>query len=556
LAPLLAHLGRRLRLRDGWLAAQRTLGVACGGALLVQIAGRLWPIAELWRWTLLPFALWLLILGGYLLSRRPSPMLVARRVDLELGLKERLSTAVGLEAWRDDSLGLAGRSSSPPAFPPGLVVRQRQDALAVAQSIEPQRAFPLRWRWRPLALAGALIAAALLLALLPNPMDAVIAERVEVAEAVREQAERIEELREEIAEAEMPEDRREELLRQLAELADRLRANPGDRESALADFSRLEEALQRQVDPQADAKQAALDALAQQLESLAGQESGEPADAGTPDPGTPDPDAMEESLEALADLIAQAGEAERQALAQRLGQTAARAAQAGNTSLAQALSDLARAAQAGDAEAASQAARGAAEAMRQAQGELSAQAALRQSLSQLGASRQAIAGAGAASGQGQQEGQGQQAGQGQGGQGGQGQSGQGGQGQGGQGQSGGGTKADQLPPGTGQGQAGRPQGEARPGGEDTLDQQVFVPWERRPGSGEEVTLPGQDSGQGESEVRERENPLPGTSDEALVPYYEVFYEYLDAANQAMERTYVPSGLQEYVREYFSRLEPE
>jgi hypothetical protein len=468
-------------------------------------------------------------------------MRVARRVDLELGLKERLSTATALH------------SSILPSFQQDLVAKQGQDALVVAQSIEPRRAFPLRWQWRPLALAGVLLVAVLLLALLPNPMDAVIAERAEVAQAVQEQAERIEELRDEIAATELPEERREELLRQLAELADRLRANPGDRESALADLSRLEETLLRQVDPQADAKQAALDALAQQLESLAGQESGEPADAGTPDTGD-----MDEVLQALAEQIAQASEAERQELAQRLGQMAARAAQAGNTSLAQALSELAQAAQAGDAEAASQAAGAAAEAMRQAQGELSAQAALRQSLSQVGQSRQAIATAGSATGQGQQGGEGQQAGSGQGSQGGQGQSGQGqgGQGQGGQGQSGGGTKADQLPPGTGQGEAGRPEGEARPGGEDALDQQVFVPWERRPGSGEEVTLPGQDSGQGESEVRERENPLPGSSEEALVPYYEVFYEYLDAANQAMERTYVPSGLQEYVREYFSRLEPE
>jgi hypothetical protein len=115
---------------------------------------------------------------------------------------------------------------------------------------------------------------------------------------------------------------------------------------------------------------------------------------------------------------------------------------------------------------------------------------------------------------------------------------------------------DKLPPGTGQGAAQRPEGQAAPGGEGALDQQVFVPWERRPDGGKEVTLPGQDSGQGESEVRERENPLPGSSVEALVPYYEVFYEYMEAANQAMERTYVPPGLQEYVREYFSRLEPE
>jgi hypothetical protein len=82
-----------------------------------------------------------------------------------------------------------------------------------------------------------------------------------------------------------------------------------------------------------------------------------------------------------------------------------------------------------------------------------------------------------------------------------------------------------------------------------------VPWERRPGSGEELTLPGQESGQGETDVRERENPLPGTPGNALVPYYQVYYEYLDAANQAMEQAYVPEGLREYVRQYFSQLEP-
>ena len=47
----------------------------------------------------------------------------------------------------------------------------------------------------------------------------------------------------------------------MAELAERLRENPGNREEALADLSRLEENLQRHVDPNADARQAALDAL-------------------------------------------------------------------------------------------------------------------------------------------------------------------------------------------------------------------------------------------------------------------------------------------------------
>jgi hypothetical protein len=537
LSPLLGRLGRRLRLRDGWLAAQRSLWLACAAALVIQIAGRLWPISHLVLWTLLPLALWLPAVAGFALLRPASPMRVARRVDLELGLKERLSTATAFLPSYADLARL-------PAYQPDLVAKQRQDALAIARSIEPRRAFPLRGLWRPLALAGALVAAVLLLALLPNPMDALVAERAEVARVAKEQAERIEELSQEIAAAELPDEEREELLRQLAELAQRLRENPGDRESALADLSKLEESLERQLDPQADVKRTALDALATQLESLAGQESGEAAD----------PSEMDDALQELAEQVAQATEAERQALAQRLGQMAARTAQAGNTSLAQALSDLAQAAQAGDAQAASEAADAAAQAMRQAQGELSAQAALRQSLSQLGQSRQALAQAG--QGQGQQAGDAQTPGQGQGGQGAQGQQGQGQSSQGGQGQGGQGTKADQLPPGTGQGEAQRPDGQARPGGVGALDPQVYVPWERRPRSGEEVTLPGQDSGQGESELRERENPLPGSPGEALVPYYEVYYEYLDAANQAMERTYVPPGLQEYVRDYFSQLEPE
>ena len=88
-----------------------------------------------------------------------------------------------------------------------------------------------------------------------------------------------------------------------------------------------------------------------------------------------------------------------------------------------------------------------------------------------------------------------------------------------------------------------------------MSDQVYVPWERRQGSGDEVTLPGQDTGQGETEVREWTDPLPGSSREALVPYQEVYQTYLEAANQAMEQSYIPPALREYVRAYFAGLEP-
>jgi len=544
LTILLRRFGRRLRLRDGWSLAQHSLWMAGLAAALMQLAGRVWPIADLWLWTVAPLALWSLAVIGIALVRPLRPERVARRCDAELGLKERLATAITLEGWR---LSTAAR---PPSFQSDLVALQQQDALAAAQRIEPRRAFPLRWQWRSLLVAGVLISATVALAVLPNRMREVIAERQAIAQAAEQQARRVEELRKQVEAArELSPEEREELLRRLEELAQRLRDNAGDREKAVADFSKVEEALRQKVDPNADARQAALAALASQLQSLAQEKAGTKAD----------PADMDQAMQELADKMAGMSEAERESLAQSLAQMAARAAQAGDTNLAQALASLAQAARSGDTQAASAAAQAASEAMRQAQGELDQQAVLQRALSELQQGRQAMSqagqpqpGQGTAQVPGSGQGQGKDQGQGKQGQ------GQGGQNQGqGQGQpgGGGGTKADTLPPGTGKGQAVRPKGEGQPGDVTKLDQQVYVPWGRRPGQGEQITLPGQDTGQGETQVRERTDPLPGAPGEALVPYHQVFYQYLDAANQAMEQSYIPSGLKDYVREYFARLEP-
>jgi hypothetical protein len=388
-----------------------------------------------------------------------------------------------------------------------------------------------------LILAGALAAAAILLAMLPNPMDAIVAERAAVAQTLEEQAEQIEELSAEIDSApELTPETREELLRQLAELAEQLRRNPGDREEALADLSKVEEALRQDLDPNSDARKAALEGLAAQLQAVAGSEIDEEAD----------PSDVAAALEELAEQLGEIDAAEREALARSLAQAAARTAQAGDESLAQALASLAQGIQSGDSEAAARGAQAAAEALARAEGELADQAAIRQALAELQDGRQAIAQAGQgqalAQGQGdaQSPGQGQSQGPGPGG---------------GQPGGGGGTQADTLPPGSSTGQADRPQGPDQPGALGELDQQVYVPWERVQGSGDELFIPGQETGQGETQVREQTDPLPGTPGQALVPYYEVYYEYLDAANQTIERSVIPSGLEDYVREYFSRLEP-
>jgi hypothetical protein len=543
LGPYLARLGRRLRWRDGSLLAQRWLWSAGLGALLVQLAGRVWPIQNLWIWTLAPLAAWLVMVLASTLLRPEPPKQVARRADLELSLKERLSTALALETWTaagaladEDSAVHAWKAAS--AFETGLVQRQRWDALTTARGIALHRAFSLHWLRRPTLLAGILLAGTLALALLPNPMDAILAERAAVAQAAEEQAEKIEDLKKDFQEAEglTPEERKR-LLRELQELAKQLRANQGDRAEALADLSKMEENLRQRLDPNASARQAALESLASQLQSLAGTERANETD-------------LSAAAQALEDLAQQLGEmdaSQRQGLAESLQQMAARAAQSGQSDLAQALASMAQATQSGDSQAASQAADSAAGALSQAQASQADQAALQRALSQLQDSRQAVANAGqgnpVAQGQGQGQGQGQNQGQGQG------------QGQGNQAGSGGGTKANTLPPATRTGKAGRPQGQGQSGGVSEFQAQVFAPWERRQGQGNQLDIPGQDTGQGQTQVKEGQQPLPGAPGPALVPYQEVFYNYLDTANQAIENSYIPNGLKDYVRDYFSELEP-
>jgi hypothetical protein len=542
LAHQLQRFGRRLRWRDGVSLAQRTVWLPFLASLFIHLAGRLLPIENLLFWMLIPFLGWLLGLLTYILVRPMPHLVVARRIDQELRLRERLGTAYLLEQPVEAN---SERSLVQPVFQEELVKLQRQDALSKARAIDPRRALPLMWQARPLVVTACLALCLVVLAFLPNPMDEVLAQRTAIAQAAEEQAEAIEHLREEIAETEeLSPEMQEELLRRLAELADQLRVNPGDLAEALADLSRVEEALRAQVDPQANLRQATLEALAAQLQGLAGTESSQATDLS---------DAAE-ALNQLAEMMAEMEPDQREELAQTLAQMAARASQTGASSLAQTLASLAGAAQTGDSQAASQAATQAGQAFDQAQSQFSDQASLQQALSSLQESRQALGQAGQGRGVARAPGEGQGDGSGEGDDSGEGE----GEGQGqGQGQpgGGGGTSANTLPPGTSTGTAGRPQGEGQASGVTDVGEQVYAPWERQPNSGEQVFIPGQDTDQGDTQVLERPDPLPGTYNPALMPYYDVYYTYFEAANQVIEQSYIPSGLKAYVREYFSNLEP-
>src|SRR4051812_1954370 len=158
----------RLRLRDTLLLASRTLWIALLGFALAQVVGRLLPIPNLLVWSLVPPAAWLLGIVGYLLFRPLPPTRVAQRVDMELELRERLSTAIELSRQGE---------------PHPLDEMQQADARTYADTLRP-RMLPLAIERRPLQLALIPLALGLALALLPNPQDQVLAQRAAVQQAL------------------------------------------------------------------------------------------------------------------------------------------------------------------------------------------------------------------------------------------------------------------------------------------------------------------------------------------------------------------------------------
>lgn len=51
-------------------------------------------------------------------------------------------------------------------------------------------------------------------------------------------------------------------------------------------------------------------------------------------------------------------------------------------------------------------------------------------------------------------------------------------------------------------------------------------------------------------------PLPAPEGgTASVPYRQVYADYAEEAGAALEGSYIPLGMKQYVREYFSSLEP-
>jgi hypothetical protein len=589
-------LTRRWRRQRLGARALATLWLPVGAMLGLLLLQR-WTLVELPEGTaaiLAPPLLWAAALGVWWLLDRPAVGRLAHITDTALGLDERLSTAYEL-------------AQQPfPANPSAaaLVQRQRDDALFVLHNHAERmaRTFPLvpgRYL-KPLAVAAGLSLLMIPAMFLPSPVEPLRDQRAALRAAVLEQADALDGTRREaVARPDLPPALSTLLDQELATATDRLRNAPTDRGSAVAALSQAEDRLRKELPDDYQGRTAARLSAARDVQAAL------PGSFRTDDPALAQADDLQKAAanaETLADAVAEllgnpstvndvfiaAGSLERAATS--LSKT--------DPATADQLRAAANALRKGDAPAAQAALKTAAAGLRQADANQVATDTLTQVISQLSQSRVAVAQAGldaataggnpqdrlrgvgrpgqggatppGADGANAAPGAGQAAQPGQGTQGGSGPS------QPGQGSSAAGAQPGSQGAGavnTGGNSAGTQNGSGNDSGQGagaapnptgpndpTGPERVFVPETgSRPtgnSTGPQDTIP-TDSGGGaaadspNSVVRTGPGLKPGVH----TPYENVIGQYGDSAAAALDRSALPPDAKQYVRDYFSSLEP-
>jgi hypothetical protein len=596
---------RRLWLRRIVRDATRVVAVVVAAELVLVLAARVVPLPSLPLAASVVAGIGVVALLVAAARARPTIAETALALDAEQGLHDRVSSALELAARRPD---LA--SSAPPDPAPSgdeavvvdLVRLQRADAartLAAADRAAFRPHVPRR-------AAAAAVIAALLIApavALPNPQDAVLVQRERQRAAAEQEARRLEETARRLEDGVTTPDARTDLAIELRRLSEQLRERPDELDAHLARLGSLEDAIRTRIDPRSEQRAAAIASLARSLSRAAtGSDS-------NPDG---DPEQARRDLDELGERVPDLTPEERAELTRRLAELEPVARQAGSDARS-ALHDAATAIAAGDAAGAQGAlgrlggalSRGNRDVARdrglaRAAGDLQAarrtltaaarpagepgsgqagtgqQGAGQQAAGQQGAGQQGAGQQGAGQQGAGQQGSGQQgSGQQGAGQGGQGQSGQGqgqgqgsgqsgqGQGQGsgagqgqGQGQTGGGSlggggsNARFLGSGMGGASGFRgPTGPNRAFGTDQVDT-VYADFARLGRPGDPSYVAGSGSAGTTSEGTGRGE---GTDGPAIVPYTDVLGEFTDVAIDALDRTYVPLDVKDYVRDYFASL---
>ena len=119
--------------------------------------------------------------------------------------------------------------------------------------------------------------------------------------------------------------------------------------------------------------------------------------------------------------------------------------------------------------------------------------------------------------------------------------------------SGGGSNANYL--GRGTSSNGAPRGPVNPNRPATVGQDlasVFAPFDRvgKPGDPSYISGTG-----GNGQTQQGNQTGTGTNNGALTPYQQVFSDFYQYALTTLDRDYVPLSVKDYVRDYFSSLDP-
>ena len=383
---LLQELGaveRRLRGQELARLGALTLAGALALGAALALAARLTPVLP--AASVLPAtgALALLALAGtaaFAWLRPRPPLRVARLADATLDLDEKVATAIE-------------RHNRPRAADSAaLIAAQLEDAAASLARALPRAAARVPLAPARATLLAPLVAALLLLVALlaPNPLQGYWDTRQAQQQQQQAEADKIEQLRKDIAAQPGAGDAaRQALLSELDQLHHDLQSGALDRDAAMARLSDAEAKLQREVDSRAPAERAALDALANRLS----QEDGALGQAGAA--------LAKGDNQAAADALRRAGAdaaglspQQRQAQADAL-QAAAAGAAANDPALAQKLNDAASALQSGDPAATQQALDNLAAQTQATGAQQATQSDLNQALSQIQDSKNNIAAGGA-----------------------------------------------------------------------------------------------------------------------------------------------------------------
>lgn len=541
---------RRLQAALVWLPRSLLAGLLA--AALVAALARFQPLLtnrEVGLLALVLAAVGLLAGLVWLLAQRVPLPQQARFADRQFHLQERARTAVEIQHGLVDTT-------------PRLAAQQLADTLTAVQKVDAKTQFPFtiqRQDWLLLLITALLLATAVWL---PNRQEEILISQRAIEKSIEEQINQLEALSEQIQQnPNLTDAQKEKILAPVEDAIAGLGEGSVSQEQAVAALSEAEAEL-RDLAAGSNAEQ-----LRQQLqqagESLANNPQGQTLGEALQNGNLAQAGA---AAAQLADQLPQLSREEQLALAQDLMETA-QGLVGTDDQLAQQLAAAAQALQNGDTAAAQQALREAGATLQQRTQEAAAAQQANQAADALNQGRQEVAEAGQGQGPGQPAnpdnllppsdgragpneglGQGPDSGQGQGP----------GQGEGnGSGEGNGEGNGQGQGPGQGQNNGGNGQlGGPGPGGGHV--ENVYAP-EFRDLSGTEgvdIELPAECVADPSAcGALLNETPTEFTDEASLVPYTQVFGDYRNAANEALQDDYIPLGLKGYVRDYFSSLEP-